>query len=432
MTPLPPLFTIRRHVLGGFAAMVILVIGFGIWSLRMPLGGAVITSGRIEGKGGHILLQHPQGGQIRHLAIHEGQEVVQGDLILQLDDQSLRDERKRAAKQLSELQSRIARLEAERDLIPRPHYPPALRIAARDDPDISAGLAAQEQLFQSRRNGIAQELQQLENRITHARELRQSIMAQSHETIRQKTLIRRELENQQQLYDKGIVAQSRVLALQREEARLEALVQGLQGDLAQLAGQIEEARLNKLRLPAQRREEVLNALQDNRFSAAQIELQIAALDEQIAQRRLLAPQAGRILGLAVKPQQSVLAATEPIASLLPKGQALIATAALPVQERDNIQTGQAVQLLLSGPQNRLQPDLFGKITQISVDSLQDQKGQSFYHIEVALPEDTSQRLGKDILPGMAIEMFIATQERHPIDYLLEPFSRQFRRIFRET
>ncbi len=72
-----------------------------------------MAQGRIELTGGLLDLRAPVAGQVRALAVHLGQNVRQGQLLLQLDTQAARLEVAMAEEQLARMQAKLAILQAD-------------------------------------------------------------------------------------------------------------------------------------------------------------------------------------------------------------------------------------------------------------------------------------------------------------------------------
>jgi multidrug efflux pump subunit AcrA (membrane-fusion protein) len=60
------------------------------------------------------------------------------------------------------------------------------------------------------------------------------------------------------------------------------------------------------------------------------------------------------------------------------------------------------------------------------------QSQQYYTVRVALSEQDRNSLGDlQLVPGMPAEIYIRTQDRTPLDYLLKPLHEQIARTFRE-
>ena len=59
-------------------------------------------------------------------------------------------------------------------------------------------------------------------------------------------------------------------------------------------------------------------------------------------------------------------------------------------------------------------------------------GDTYYIVRIRIGSGEVAKLdGRDLVPGMPVETFLATSERTALSYLLKPLSDQFARAFRE-
>jgi len=96
----------RRPLFIGFLAVLILVGGFGTWSVAARITGAVIASGRIEVDQNRQVIQHPDGGVVEEILVSEGDTVEAGDLLIKLDANELLSELAVIEGQLFEMMAR--------------------------------------------------------------------------------------------------------------------------------------------------------------------------------------------------------------------------------------------------------------------------------------------------------------------------------------
>ena len=78
--------SIRRHVLGGIAALIMLLAGVGGWASTTELSGAVVASGVLVVDSNVKKVQHPTGGVVGELHVRDGKRVIAGDIVVRLDD----------------------------------------------------------------------------------------------------------------------------------------------------------------------------------------------------------------------------------------------------------------------------------------------------------------------------------------------------------
>ena len=58
-------------------------------------------------------------------------------------------------------------------------------------------------------------------------------------------------------------------------------------------------------------------------------------------------------------------------------------------------------------------------------------GAGYYVARVSLPPEAVEKLGSKLMPGMPVEVFIATEKRTVLSYLVRPLGDQILHTFRE-
>lgn len=424
----------RRHLIIGFLGLLVLVGGFGAWSVTTNIAGAIVASGQLEVEQNRQVVQHPDGGVVSEIFVKEGNTVKVGDLILRLDGSILRSELAIVEGQLFELMARRARLAAERDDATKVVFNAELQQMAAERPDVAEQLDGQLRLFEARRDTLARQIEQLGEQRKQIESQIQGIEAQSVALTEQVKLIEQELADQQELLDKGLAQASRVLALQREEARLKGQVGELIANRGQSRERITEIAIESLRLSATKREEASTQLRDIGSQELELAERRRALAEQIARLEIRAPVAGIVLGLQVNTPNSVLRPADPVLHIIPQDRPLVIAAQVPPFHIDQVHPGQEVELVFSAFSTRTTPQLKGRVSQVSADAFQNQEtGQSFYRAEIMLePGEQEKLVGLTLIPGMPVEAFIKTDDRTPLAYLVKPFTDYFNHAFRES
>lgn len=430
---LPAALRARRALWLGGLTLLVLVGGFGTWSVTARISGAVIASGRVEVEQNRQIVQHPDGGVVEAIFVAEGDEVAAGEVLLRLDGTLIASELAVAQGQLTEARVRRARLEAERDEMDRMTVPEALRAEARTNPETAEQIEGQQRLFAARAETLQRTVEQLERRKAQIASQIAGIDAQAAALADQLVLIEKELADQQSLLDKGLAQAARVLALQREAARLSGAAGELAAARAEAEGRIAEIDLEILRAFAARREEASTQLRDIGATELQLVQRVRALSEQVDRLEIRAPVAGTVLGLQFTTPRAVLRPADLVAYIIPQDRPLIIMAQVSPLHVDEVQVGQPVKLMFPTFSARTTPELEGRVLLVSADALTDPASQAtFYRAEIALDAAEAARLDQTLLPGMPVEAFIQTGARAPMAYLLKPFTDYFTHAFRES
>ncbi len=377
-------------------------------------------------------VQHPTGGIVGELRVHEASRVKANDIIVRLDDTQTRANLAIVTKGLDELMARQARNEAERDGADTIVFPEAI-LARLDDPDVAHVVNGERRLFDIKRAARAGQKAQLRERIAQLKEEIQGTAMQQEARIQQIEWIKKELAGVYELWEKKLVAYQRVTALERDAARLEGERGQLIAAIAQSKGKISELELQIIQIDQDMRAEVGKDLAEIRGKMSELVEKKVSAEDQLKRVDIRAPLDGVVHQLNVHTVGGVITQGEPIMLIVPESEALTVEAKIQPQDIDQVSFGQKALLRFSAFNQRTTPELIGTVTRISADVTQDQKsGASFYTVRVSVPEDEMARLeGLKLIAGMPVEAFIQTGERNVMSYLIKPLSDQIMRTFRE-
>ena len=427
-------FPLKKPLVLGLGALLILVGGFGTWAATTNISGAIVASGQIQVERNRQVVQHPDGGVVQEILVDEGDTVEEGEVLVKLDPTLLQSELNIVEGQYFELVARRARLQAERDNADELAFDETLLKVAEYDDEVEDLIEGQRNLFFARLESLQRESDQLAKRRDQIVNQVEGIDAQQTALKSQLALIERELGDQQSLLDRGLAQASRVLALQREEARLAGEVGDLTAQKAEAEGRTTEIDIEILKLSTTRREEAITQLRDMQYRERELAEQRSALLEKLKRMEIRAPVSGVVYGLTVFAPRSVIRAADPVLYLIPQDRPLVITAQVPPIHIDQVHVGQQVTLRFSALDQRRTPETFGTVTQISADAFTDQNtSSSFYRAEIMLDEGQIERLpeGSTLVPGMPVEAFLRTADRTPLAYLVKPFTDYFSKAFRE-
>ena len=425
----------RRPLIIGLLALLVLVGGFGSWSVLSSISGAVVATGRIEVDRNRQIVQHLDGGIVAEILVDEGDTVAEGATLIRLDANELTSQLVITEGQLFELMARRGRLEAERDTAAAITFEPELLQAAEVQPDVSDLVQGQRRLFQARKDTTAREIEQLEKRRTQIQEQIRGVEAQQTSMNVQLELIGEELESQQSLLDRGLAQAATVRNLRRTQADLQGRLGELVASEAQSEGRITEIDIEILKLATSQREEAISRLRDLRYQELELAENRRSLQGRLARLDITAPVSGIVYGLQVQTPRSVIRPADPVLYLVPQDRPLVIAAQVAPTDIDQLYTGQEVTLRFSALDQRSTPELFGHVTQVSADSFEDQgSGISYYRAEIELNPGERGRLpaGTVLIPGMPVESYIRPADRSPLAYLVKPLADYFNKAFRES
>src|SRR6516162_7190431 len=78
--------SIRRHMIAGGALFCVFVFGLGGWASTAQISGALIAQGTVVVDSNVKKVQHPTGGVVGEVRVHDGDHVKSGDVLIRLDE----------------------------------------------------------------------------------------------------------------------------------------------------------------------------------------------------------------------------------------------------------------------------------------------------------------------------------------------------------
>jgi HlyD family secretion protein len=408
-----------------------LVLGGG-WMTLMPLAGAVVVPGNLVVQSNVKTIQHPAGGVVAEIPVHNGMRVGVGDLLLRLDPTQAQASLQVVSKQLDESRARIARLVAERDGLRQPEVPAEL--AGRlNESAVKDLLASEETLFKARASARYSQKDLLQSRVSQLGEEIGGLDAQVGSKAKQLELIAGELTGVQDLYDKRLVPLNRLTTLQREAARIEGERGQLISTIAETKAKVGEAQLQIVRLEQDFRTEVVKELGEVQGKEAELVQRGVAARDLLDRIELRSPTSGIIHQLAAHTVGGVIRAGDAIMEVVPDSDDLQVEARLQPNDIDQVRVGQKAFIRFSAFNQRVTPQIVGLVSYVSADVSHDQQTNgTYFTVRMSLPEDELRRLaGLQLVSGMPAEVFMQTGSRTMMSYLMKPITEQLQRAFVE-
>ncbi|MCL6705958.1 HlyD family type I secretion periplasmic adaptor subunit [Pseudomonas sp. R2.Fl] len=424
--------SIRGQLVAGLVAVVLLVGGTGSWAAVTDLAGAVVASGHFVVDSYVKKVQHPTGGVVGEILVHEGDTVHAGDVVMRLDATQTRANLAIVTKRLDELTARLSRLEAERDDLEEIRFPDDL-LARRDDPDVASTIRSETRLFQFRNEARAGKKAQLRERIAQYEHEIEGLKAQEIAYRDGIEVLDVEIAALNRLREQGAVSDQRLNNLKTQMATFG----GERGEKiayqAQVAGRITETRLQILQVDQDLKTEVGRELREVQAQIGEfVERKVAAEDE-LKRIDIIAPQSGVVHELSVHTVGGVVSPADPIMLIVPEGDDLALEVQIAPKDIDQIALGHKALLRMSAFNLRTTPELNGHVSRIAADLSRDERtGLSYYLVRLSVPAAELDKLENlTLVPGMPAEALIETGERTALSYLVKPLTDQLSRAFRE-
>ncbi|MGB6504752.1 MAG: HlyD family type I secretion periplasmic adaptor subunit, partial [Xanthobacteraceae bacterium] len=370
--------SIRRHIIAGSVLVGLLAFGLGGWASTAEISGALIAPGDVVVDSNIKKVQHPTGGVVGKLFVHDGDHVKAGQTLIQLDETVTQANLAIVTKGLTELYARKARLAAERDGADSVAVPKELA-AHINDPDVAEAMASERKLFELRREDRAGQKKQLQERVTQLQQEIVGLTAQQDAKDKEVALIEQELKGVRDLYAKNLVQLNRLTSLERDEAQLEGSRGQLVAQAAEAKGKIAETQLQIIQVDADLASDVAKELRETDSKIGEYVERKVTAEDQLRRTDIRAPQDGIVFQMTANTVGGVITAGDPIMMIVPEDDKLQVEVKVDPKDIDDVQVDQPVVLRFTSFNVRTTPEIDAKVVRIGADTSTDQRtGRTYY------------------------------------------------------
>lgn len=418
-------------VAAALLVMLGLVATIGGWAMFARLDAAVVSYGVVHADSERKSVEHLEGGILSDLLVRAGDRVEEGQIVARLDATQIREILTQLRAELTATRFAIWRLNAE-----AAGHPPEVA-AAPDDPWHDAQthatlVAAELALYEARLGNHQSQVASLDRQIDRLRAEIAASAARRDAADRQLALWEDEREQVAELVARGAAPSQRLLEFDRAVALIEG-DRDEQTNLAEAARQdVARAESDIRALQHQRQVEIVATLVEAHKAVETLQSQIRAAEDSLSRRDLRAPQSGRVVEISVVTPGAVVGPGEPLLTILPEEDTLVALTRLPPSAIDSIAVGGPAEVRLTAFKRADAPIVPGIVSYVSADALTNQDGETYFEARVTLDEDAVAALeGVTLVAGMPLEVSLTVGERRAGDYFVEPLLRRFGRAFHE-
>jgi HlyD family secretion protein len=420
-----PQYAIRSRVAVSGLLALGLVLGCGGWAANAKLSGAIIAQGKVTARKQLKMIQHRDGGIIGAIEVANGDAVMVGDVLIRLDETQTSSELGVLTEQFLESQGRSARLRAERDDMDHITF----AFAAGVDPHTI--MDGEQRLFANNRATRVAQKAQLKSQIEQYEEQIRGLEAQQVASRAERALVAADIDRVAPLLRSGLIVSGESHVWQRDLVKIDGQIAEIESATARVKGQISEVNLKIIELDQQVRTDAQRELRDVEAKVAELDERIVAVKDRLSRMELRAPISGVVNDLKVHTVGGVIAPGETVMSIVPGGDELVVEARVAPTDIDQVSTGQDVKLRFSSFNQRTTPEIDGRVKVVgAAASVDAQTGQAYYLSTIAIVDDSGLE-GKQLVPGMPVEVFLHTRERSALSYLVKPFADQMKRAMNE-
>ena len=406
--------------------IVLFLVVAVVWSATAQLDHVVRGAGEVVTSAQTQRIQSLEAGLLRELHVREGDLVVAGALLAELDPTQSESSYGQMRQQQLALQARLMRLRAEHEGKAL-DFPPAIAAQA------PAVIAAERSAFRERREVHQIEREVLRQQVNQSRNALEDARTEADVAARQLSLVEREYTVTKDLVERQLEAELSLLAAERQFNDAEARVRKAEFAIRSAEGALAESQERLNQHDATFRRDVGLEIADVAGRSAEVAEQLRGLEDRLARTELRAPMAAIVNTISVRTVGGVIQPGEPIIELTPVNVPVQVQVAIPPKDIAFMERGLEVSIKLTAYDFSRFGGLDGEIVFVGSDALERQDGTKYFQVraETENPWLESEGQRYPISPGMAANVDVLVSKRTVLSYLLEPVFRLKDRAFRE-
>lgn len=404
--------------------------GFLLWAGLAPLDEGVATPAMVALDTKRKAVQHPQGGIVSEVLVKEGQFVKKDAPLLRLDDAALQANFEAVRQHYWTSRAMEGRLTTEQsDAVKISFHPDLL---GKDDPLIKQTIDNQQQLFQSRRQAKAADLQAMQQSIRGQLASTQGYEGMLKNRNAQQAFIQEDLKGLRDMVKEGYAPRSRLLEMERMATESMGAIAELQGNILRSRAAIAEIEMRAIQRTQEFRKEVDSQLIEVRREVQADAEKYKAVAEEMGRTVIRAPAEGQVVGLAVQTVGGVIGSGQKLMDIVPGNETLLLEARISPNLIDRVRPGLETDVRFSSFAHSPSLVVQGKVESVSSDLITEPQQLPFYLARVSVTAEGMRQLGsRQLQAGMPAEVVIKTGERTVLTYLLHPLTKRMAASMKE-
>ncbi len=404
------------------ALVAALIVIFLAWAAIAEIDEIARGEGKVIPVSKTQIVQSSEAGVVETIAVQVGQVVRRGELIVQLNNTMTEASLGESVAKARALGAKIARLALEETgsydvefVCPQEVQAVAVQVCENEERLFAANKAA----YLNKAGVLRERVRQRENELSEA----QANIVRLEQNIAQST---RQFDLMSPLAKRGLVAQTELIALERELTDQRGQITVYQESLERLRGAVEEARLQVEELALQLRQQALTEKAQTLAELSVIDETIRGATDRVSRTDIRSPVDGIVNTLEVNTIGAYVDPGTVVAGIVPTADTLLVEAKISPRDVAFVTRGQKAIVKVSAYDFSIFGGLEGEVTNVSADSIVDKdKGETFYLVQVKTDKSELVRDGKSypIIPGMVATAEIMTGRKTILSYLMKPINK---------
>ncbi len=393
--------------------MVTCVLCIWLWGTFSSIDQQVRGQGSIVPSGQAKLIQHLEGGIVTSILVEEGQQVDVDQPLFRISNQQAESDSRELQLQAASIKLQIRRLQAESE--------------GKDTPDFS-GLAEDTppgavdnelQIFTAHTQNFRHNLNILQDQVRQKQLKLEDLQTQLNNLSNELKVSSEQLAINERLREVGAISETRYLQSKSAKQDVTTRVGVVEKTIPVVRAELNEA-VNRVKEMQQKHQgELLDDLRKAELSFSQISERIKTPDDKVRRTSVISPIRGIVNKIYITTIGGVVKPGDKLVEIVPIDDALIVEARISTKDRGLIWPGLSALVKISAYDYALYGGIKGKLTEVSPDTLLDERGNPYYRVRISLEKN---RIAKNLplFPGMTADVNIISGKITIMQYLLRP------------
>lgn len=405
----------RLWVVGLFIVVVVLIT----WAAMAPMHMVVRAEGRVIPSTRSQVVQHLEGGVVLSIDVDEGDIVRQGDLLASISDVLGNSQMGERRVREQALMAKVARLQAEAT---------GDEMKTLVSSDKSGSIAAQafrieHEALIARRQRLDQDQRVLIGELTQKRSEVAELTSRRGNLTAELELAQRQLQIAADMLQREAASKLEVLEAQSRVQRLRTMISEADTSLPRLRAAVAEAEDRSLEVQSRFRSDARTELTAAQTDLQRVQEELKASNDRVERAELRSPVSGVVNRVNVTTVGGVIRPGDALFEITPSSDRLVVEARVRPADRAELHPGLRVNVRLSAYDYASFGVAEGVLTEVSADTMPDDRGERFYRVRVNINGERHPFAGRPIMPGMVATAEIVVGSRTVLAYLLSPLGR---------
>lgn len=399
---------------------------FCLWASLFKIDEVTRCEGKIISPGRVQMIDNLEGGIIKEILVREGQTVYPDQVLIRIKNVGLSSELEETNQHYLRKKAISERLRAEieeKDFIP-----------SHDLEEKAPSIVNEEKTLYKIRHSQYQEQEEiLRLQVDQRKNEREDLITKEQTVQELYRLAQEELKILTPLLSQKLIPLTEFLKQKRDVSDLMGQLKSLRTLILKSQASIHEAEERLREAKSQRLSQISTELRNALGDLSELEHVRTARHDRVYRSEVRSPVYGIVQNMKIHTLGGVIKPGQNLLEIVPIEESLLIEARVSPSDIAFVIPGLKARVKLSAYDYSIYGGLEAQVTHVSADTLTDDKGMSYYKIELKTDKNHLVHQGKklSLMPGMTSSIDILTQKKTIMQYILKPFFKIHQNALRE-